>query len=264
MEINKIYNENCIVTMMRMQDNFIDLTITSPPYDNLRNYKGYEFEFESIARELYRTTKNGGVVVWIVGDATINGSETGTSFRQTLYFMECGFNLHDTMIYQKTGTPFPSKKRYNQVFEYMFILSKGKPKTFNPLMKKNITAGDVRNTRKFRNKEGEMMPSFNGKPVNEYGIENNIWKIKNGMYKSSKDELSFKHPAIFPEKLVKEHIYSWSNEGDLIYDCFMGSGTTAKMAHLQNRNWIGSEISKEYVEIANKRLVKYLTQTKLF
>ena len=257
MEINKIYNENCIVTMMRMQDNFIDLTITSTPYDNLRNYKGYEFEFESIARELYRTTKNGGVVVWIVGDATINGSETGTSFRQTLYFMECGFNLHDTMIYQKTGTPFPSKVRYNQTFEYMFVFSKGKPNTFNPIMKKNITAGAVRHSRKFRNKEGEMLPSFNGKPVNEYGIENNIWKIKNGMNKSTKDKIAFNHPAIFPEKLVEKHIISWSNEGDLIYDCFMGSGTTAKLSIIHNRNYIGSEISGEYCEIIKQRLNKF-------
>ena len=261
MKLNKIYNENCLNTMQRMQDNFIDLTITSPPYDNLRTYKGYSFAFEEIAKELYRVTKEGGVVVWVVGDATIKGSETGTSFKQALYFKEIGFRIHDTMIYQKTGTPFPSKVRYNQIFEYMFIFSKGKPKTFNPIMKKNITAGSVRNSRKFRNKEGEMIPSFNGKPVNEYGIENNIWKIKNGMYKSTKDKEAFKHPAIFPEELVLKHILSWTNEKELVYDCFIGSGTTSKISTLNKRNWLGSEISKEYTQLANKRLEPYLTTT---
>jgi len=263
MKLNKIYNENCLDTMKRMQDNFIDLTVTSPPYDNLRDYKGYSFDFESIAKELYRVTKEGGVVVWNVNDATIKGSETGTSFRQALYFIECGFNLHDTMIYQKTGTPFPSKVRYNQTFEYMFILSKGKPKTFNPIMKKNATAGSVRHSRKFRNKKGEMTPSFNGKPVNEFGIQNNIWKIKNGMYKSTKDKIAFKHPAIFPEELVHKHILSWSNENNLIYDCFIGSGTTAKIAILNKRKYIGSEISKEYTKLANERLETYNKQIKL-
>jgi len=264
MEINKTYNENCLDTMKRMQDNFIDLTITSPPYDSLRTYNGYSFDFESIAKELYRVTKEGGVVVWNVNDATIKGSETGTSFRQALYFMDCGFNLHDTMIYQKTGTPFPSTTRYNQTFEYMFVLSKGKPKTFNPIMKKNITAGAVRHSRKFRNKDGEMIPSFNGKQVNEYGIENNIWKIKNGMNKSTKDKEAFKHPAIFPEELVSKHILSWTNKEDTVYDCFIGSGTTAKIAIVNNRQWIGSEISKEYTDLANKRIKPYLNQIKLF
>ena len=262
--INKIHNENCLETMKRMSDCFVDLTITSPPYDDLREYKGFDFQFENIAKELFRITKEGGVVVWNVGDATIDGSETGTSFKQALYFKDIGFRLHDTMIYEKTGTPFPSKVRYNQTFEFMFILSKGKPKTFNPIMKKNITAGDVRNSRKFRNKNGDLISGFNGQQINEFGIENNIWKIKNGMNKSTKDEIAFKHPAIFPEELVKKHIYSWSNEGDLIYDCFMGSGTTAKMAHLQKRNWIGSEISKEYTELANKRIKIFINQTSLF
>lgn len=262
--INKIHNENCLETMKKMSDCFVDLTITSPPYDDLREYKGFDFQFENIAKELFRITKEGGVVVWNVGDATIDGSETGTSFKQALYFKDIGFRLHDTMIYEKTGTPFPSKVRYNQTFEFMFILSKGKPKTFNPIMKKNITAGDVRNSRKFRQKNGDLSKAKKSFGINEYGIENNIWKINNGMNKSTKDEIAFKHPAIFPEELVKKHIYSWSNEGDLIYDCFMGSGTTAKMAHLQKRNWIGSEISKEYTELANKRIKIFINQTSLF
>ena len=131
MEVNKIYQENCLDTMARMPDGFVDLSITSPPYDNLRSYKGFEFPFEDIAKELYRVTKQGGVVVWVVGDATIKGSETGTSFKQALYFKEIGFNLHDTMIYRKSNRPPLNHSRYEQEFEYMFIFSKGKPKCVN-------------------------------------------------------------------------------------------------------------------------------------
>jgi DNA modification methylase len=261
MEINKIYNESCLTTMAKMPDNFLDATITSPPYDNLRTYKdgvGDEWSFEifkPIADELYRTTKEGGVVVWVVGDATIDGGESGSSFRQALYFKEIGFKIYDTMIYQKTGTPFPQKVRYNQIFEYMFVFSKGKPKTFNPILKPNVTAGAVRNSRKFRNKDGELVPGMQGnKPIAEMGIDNNIWVIKNGMYKSTKDLVAFNHPAIFPEELVEKHIKSWTSEGDVVYDPFMGSGTTAKMAMELNRNYIGSEISKEYWDISQERL----------
>jgi DNA modification methylase len=272
---NQLYNEDCLTTMSNMDDNSIDLTLTSPPYDDLRTYNehvggnktefnGYSFPFEQIALELYRVTKKGGVVVWVVGDATNKGSETGTSFRQALFFKECGFDLYDTMIYQKTGTPFPQKTRYNQTFEYMFVFSKGKPNTFNPIMKKNITAGAVRNSRKFRNADGDMIPGFNGKPVNEYGIENNIWLIKNGMNKSTKDLVAFEHPAIFPEELAAKHIITWTKETDLVYDPFMGSGTTAKMSILLGRNWIGSELDTTYSEICRRRLEGAIKQISMF
>lgn len=273
--LNKIFNENCLDTMSRMKDNMIDMVLTSPPYDDLRSYKkhikgndtkfnGYSFDFESIARELWRISKVGGVVVWVVGDATVDGSETGTSFRQALFFKEIGFKLFDTMIYQKTGTPFPSKVRYNQIFEYMFVLSKGKPKTFNPILKENKTAGAVRHSRKFRNKDGEMISSMNGVPINKMGVENNIWIIKNGMYKSTKDLIAFDHPAIFPEELSYKHIVSWSNEGDIVYDPFMGSGTTAKVCLVNNRFYIGSEIVKEFCDITEKRLKPYMVSNLFF
>ena len=256
MKLNKIYNENCLETMARMQDGFIDLTVTSPPYDNLRKYNGYSFDFESIAKELYRVTKDGGVVVWIVGDATIKGSETGTSFKQALFFKECGFKLHDTMIWNKGGFTAVGalKTRYAQVFEYMFVFVKGKLKTFNPLkdrLTKNQTGTFLKNKRLSDGTMGEV-----GKYVqrNKYGQRFNIWKLAN-------TDRS-KHPAIFPEQLAKDHIISWSNEKDLIYDCFMGSGTTAKMAILNNRNYIGSEMSIEYCDIAEQRIKE--TQIKLF
>ncbi len=251
-EINKVYCENCLDTMSRMPDNFIDLTVTSPPYDNLRTYKGYVFDFESIAKELYRVTKHGGVVVWVVGDATINGSETGTSFKQALYFKDvCGFNLHDTMIYIKNQLAFPDSTRYYNAFEYMFIFVKGKIKTFNPIKdRKNISSGrDVSGCE--RKKDGSLNKKRYGAGniIKDFGIRWNYWPF----YNLSRG-LNTKHPAVFPERLANDHIISWSNAGDLVYDPFMGSGTTAKMAIVNNRNYIGSEISQEYCGIINKRL----------
>jgi site-specific DNA-methyltransferase (adenine-specific) len=253
--------------MSRMPDFFIDLTITSPPYDNLRDYKGYNFSFKEIAKELFRVTKNGGVIVWVVGDSVINGSESGNSFRQALFFMECGFRLHDTMIYSKTPSYPAAKgdKRYSQSFEYMFILSKGEPMHVNLLKdRKNKWGGSQSwgNTSE-RKKDGtiKIREKIN---VQDFGYRFNNWEYSTGKGNSSNDEIAFKHPAIFPEKLAEDHILSWSNEGDLIYDCFGGSGTVAKMAHKWKRNWILSEISAEYVEIAKKRINPYLKQTFLF
>lgn len=246
MKVNTIYNEDCLETMAKMQDGFIDLTATSPPYDNLRTYNGYSFEFESIAKELYRITKDGGVVVWVVGDATINGSESGTSFKQALYFMECGFNLHDTMIWNKPNAmPNISNKRYTPSFEYMFVLSKGIPKVCNRITENCKYAGKTIQTHT-TNKES-IMSHKNRKETKKTKPLKNVWDIK--VFGTN-----YGHPAVFPEKLANDHISSWSNENDIVYDCFMGSGTTAKMAILNNRNYIGSEMSKEYCEIAKKRI----------
>jgi DNA modification methylase len=270
MELNKIYNENCLDTMKRMPDCFIDLTVTSPPYDNLRQYKGFSFPFEDIAKELFRVTKDGGVVVWVVGDATKDGCESLTSFKQAIYFVEnCGFKLHDTMIYSSRKPPL-THNRYEQEFEYMFVFSKGRPNTFNPIKIKTNFAGDVKkfNHGKITDAKKEKGDAVRWRDekltVNETRIKGNIWDYATGMNGSSKDELAFLHPAIFPEKLAEDHIVSWSNENDIVYDCFGGSGTTAKMAHKWKRNWILSEISKEYCDIAEKRLKQYLTQTTLF
>ncbi len=260
MKTNYLYNENCLDTMARMEDNFIDLTVTSPPYDNLRKYKGYSFDFESIAKELYRVTKDGGVVVWVVGDATIKGSETGTSFKQALYFKECGFNLHDTMIYNKQAA-FPPKNRYYQDFEYMFVFSKGKPKTFTPLMQKKSFETLKRQDEKKRNNHHNKDKRKDGrksshKLTTDFRIKTNIWRYTVG-WATNKGSVAFKHPAIFPEQLANDHIISWSNESDLIYDPFMGSGTTAKMSIINKRNWIGSEMSSEYCDIVHERLKQF-------
>ena len=257
MEINKVYQGDSAVLLKEIPNNFIDLTVTSPPYDNLRDYKGYSFDFETIAKELYRVTKDGGVVVWVVGDATINGSESGSSFKQALFFMECGFNLHDTMIYQKQPR-FPDHTRYNNGFEYMFVLSKKEPQTFNPICDvRNTTAGTTRQGSKERNKDGSMREcsaSKVGRTIKEYGKRNNIWKYATGYGQSTKESIAFEHPAIFPEALAKDHILSWSNKGDLVFDPFAGSGTTLKMAQLMGRNYLGFEIAEEYIPLINKRL----------
>ena len=249
---------DCIELMKNIPDGSIDLTVTSPPYDNLRDYKGYTFNFEGIAKEIYRVLKDGGVCVWVVGDATIKGSETGTSFKQALYFKDIGFNLHDTMIWNKGSFTAVGalKTRYAQTFEYMFILSKGKPKTFNPIKdRKNIVTGKMGGNIRLANGSMRKM-STDGNLRQEYGQRFAIWnQPPMGGNKTG-------HPAPFPEQLANDHILSWSNEGDIILDPMAGSGTTLKMAKKNNRNYVGIEISPEYIDIINKRL-NTLKQDKL-
>ena len=255
LELNKTYNMNCIEGMKLLEDNCIDLTVTSPPYDDLRSYKGCEWNFDifkQIANELYRVTKEGGVVVWIVGDKTIKGSESGTSFKQALYFKDIGFNLHDTMIYEKNSSSFPASRnsnRYTQIFEYMFILSKGKLKTHNLICdKENKWAGFTNWGKNTQYTKDGIIETKKIKPVPKYSPRTNIWKYVVGF----NDKTG--HPAVFPEKLAEDNIKSWSNEGDLVMDIFSGSGTTHKMCLLNNRQYIGFELAQEYIDMENKRL----------
>ena len=259
MEQEKIYNENCLETMGKMPNSYVDFVITSPPYDDIRNYNGYKFEFEKIAKELYRVIKEGGVVVWVVADGTIDGSETGTSFKQALYFKEIGFRLHDTMIYYKNNPMPQTGNRYHQHFEYMFAFSKGSPKTFNPMIEQTKYHGlaNMKNRGQNGSLDYEKVERTKEKKVG------NVFFYSIGGGISTKDKIAFQHPAIFPEKLVADQINTWTNENDLVYDPFMGSGTTAKIAQLLGRDWIGSEISKEYVEVAEERLKMYSTENLL-
>ena len=235
----------------------IDLTVTSPPYDNLRKYNGYNFDVANIIEGLFKVTKQGGVVVWVVGDATIDGSETGSAFRQALNFIQCGFRLHDTMIYQKINYIPLTHNRYEQAFEYMFVFSKGKPKTFNPIREKTFGAGSKYNLKRkgycSTIKEGAQRRRDENIVTNETKIKSNIFQ-----YTLGADRVG--HPAPFPEQLSADQIFSWSNEGDIVYDCFGGSGTTIKMVHILKRKWIMSEISKEYCDIAFKRIQPFLQQ----
>lgn len=252
--LNKIITGNCIEVMNDFEPNSIDLTITSPPYDNLRSYNGFIFPFEDIAKELYRVTKIGGVVVWVIGDATVNGNETGTSFKQALFFQSIGFNLHDTMIFQKTN-PVPQiyRKRYTNIFEYMFVFSKGLVKTHNPIKIDCLHAGLELNGTTYKNysKNNQKREKL-AKPVKNQKLKGNIWEYVVG--KKKEDQESKEHPAPFPCALARDHIISWSNPGDIILDPMCGSGTTCKVAKEQERNFIGIDISEEYCNIANKRI----------
>jgi site-specific DNA-methyltransferase (adenine-specific) len=253
-ELNKIYNMDCVEGMRMLPDECIDLTVTSPPYDNLRTYNGFEWNFEETAKNLYRVTKQGGVVVWVVGDATVKGSETGTSFKQALFFKECGFNLHDTMIwYKPDGFNFGSNYAYKQSFEYMFVFSKGKPKTINKIkdVPSKLAGKTIPSVRKHA--DGKIDRDSRVYIQEEFKYRPNVWAI-------NRPKKNNGHPAVFPEQLANDHIISWSNEGDLVFDPFAGSGTTPKMAVLNNRKYMGFEISKEYFDITNNRIDEAKTQ----
>ena len=241
---------NCVDVMRNWPEGIIDLTVTSPPYDKLRDYKGYEFPFEEIADELYRVTAKGGVLVWVVGDR-INGGRSLTSFRQAIYFQEIGFSAHDVMIYQKKNTPFMRSNAYTNAYEMMFVLSKGKPKTFNALKVPTQRHGMEMLT------HNKLPDGINKKKLGELKKEKtrtNIWAYAVGLGGTTRDRIAFQHPAVFPEKLAKDHIESWSNPGDLVLDPMCGSGTTGKMALSNDREFIGIDISAEYIEIARERL----------
>jgi len=249
----KLLHGDCLGVLKDIESLSVDLTVTSPPYDSLRSYESLPFEkFQLIAKELYRVTKLGGVVVWVVGDATVKGSETGTAFKQALFFKQCGFNLHDTMIYHAEKPPL-THNRYEQKFEYMFVLSKGRPKTFNGLRERSKYAGQTKGMT-FRHDGMNLQPAHKKAPVAETKLRGNVWTYKVGKHHSTKDTIAFKHPAIFPEKLASDHIESWSNPGDTVLDIFMGSGTTGKEALKLNRRFIGIELDANYFSIAERRI----------
>jgi site-specific DNA-methyltransferase (adenine-specific) len=247
-----LFNGDCLEVMADAPDASVDLTVTSPPYDNLRTYNDSlndwnPAKWQAIIKELYRLTKPGGVVVWVVGDATVKGSETGTSFRQVLHAMECGFRLHDTMIWNKGKFSSPCFNRYHNCFEYMFVFSKGQPNTFNGLMDRvNKAPGRVGGASR-RAPDGSMKKQPQ-KVSGEYGKRFNIWDICPDQSQSAN------HPAAFPESLAADHIASWSNAGDVVLDPFLGSGTTGKMARILGRQFIGIERDEKYFDIAVSRI----------
>jgi DNA modification methylase len=255
--INTVICGRAEAVLKDIPEGYIDLTVTSPPYDNLRKYQGYVFDFETIARELYRVTKPGGVLVWVVGDSTKDGSESTTSAEQKIFFRNIGFSIHDTMIWMKGTAPFQHKNRYINGFEYMFVLSKGNPTTFNLIKdRKNKWAGTkIHGTERQTNGKTKPLSEVQkSKNVKEFGARLNIWEIQ--PCKTNKSG----HPAPFPEQLAEDHILSWSNPGDVVLDPMAGSGTTLKMAKLNGRNYIGIELSEMYVnEIIIPRLASEAT-----
>jgi len=251
---NSIICGDCLEVIKEWDDNCVDLILTSPPYGDLRIYRGYHFYFDDMANSFFRVLKDGGVLVWVVGDQTENGSESGNSFRQALHFKQLGLNLHDTMIYAKRGFANPSNTRYHQVFEYMFVFSKGTPKTFNPI-KDRLNIEKKRGGDATRQRDGSVLKGEKGGlALENFGQRYNIWEYKIGGGNVSTDRISHQHPAIFPEQLALDHIKSWSNENDLILDPMVGSGTTCVAAKMLGRKYIGIDISEKYCEIARQRL----------
>jgi len=252
----KLIRGDCLEVMKKIPDGFVDLTVTSPPYDNLRSYNGNneqwsESVWKGIIRGLYRVTAIGGVVVWVVNDATIKGSETGTSFKQALYFKECGFNLHDTMIYRPKVYQPLTHNRYEQEFQYMFCFSKGKPKTFNPIKIPCKYGGQEHwgKSSTYKDSSGKLTASKNNK-IKSHKIKGNIFEYNVGSTQTGK----IKHPAMFPLDLAKDQIISWSNENDIILDCFLGSGTTGVACMNTNRRFVGIELDETYFKIAKERI----------
>jgi len=246
---------DCLEKMKEIESGSIDMVLTSPPYDNLRDY-GKDFTgwgdhiWKPCLDQIYRTLKNGGVCVWIVADATIKGSETGTSFKQALYAKEIGFNLHDTMIYQKNSYMPLTHNRYEQAFEYMFVFSKGRPVTWNAIKVPCKTAGSKRTRKGSKAKE----LTYSERKRDEITTVKSDKQASNIFtYDVGKNEKS-KHNAPFPLQLAIDHIISWSNEGDVILDPFMGSGTTGFACKNLNRSFIGIEMDDEYFEIAKERI----------
>lgn len=249
-KLTGLYVADCVEFMAAMPHNCVDLVVTSPPYDDLRNYKGYKFDFPAVAQGLFKVLKQGGIVVWVVGDR-INGGKSLTSFRQGLFFQELGFNIHDVMIYQKKNTPFMRANAYTNCYEFMFVLSKGKVKTFNPLKDKTVRNGLEMVV---HNKRADGINNKVLKELKKEKTKTNIWQYAVGLGGTTSDKIAFQHPAVFPEKLAHDHILSWSNKGDLVFDPMCGSGTTCKMASLTGRNYLGVDISPEYIEVAKTRL----------
>lgn len=271
---------DCAVLLKSLPCDMVNLTVTSPPYDGLRTYdplvksrdRGdvprnkkdvFEFDFETIAQELYRVTKPGGVVVWVVGDATVDGSETCSSFRQALFFHDvCGFNLHDTMIFRAEKPPL-NHNRYEQKFEYMFVFSKGRPSVWNAITELCNPANRRTRNRTRRQGGSQELKTLHAPSVNRATkTKGNIWYYAIGG--GSEDKEAHQHPAIFPEALAAEHIQSWSNIGDLVFDPFSGSGTTAKMAAAGQRRFLGIEISETYAELSRQRVTSEESQPRMF
>ena len=254
MTLDQIICGDNVTVLSTLPSECIDLVVTSPPYDDLRTYGGHSWDFEALAAQLVRVLKPGGVIVWVVADATVDGSETLTSMRQAIHYKDvCGLRVHDTMIYRKANKPPLNHPRYEQEWEYAFVFAKGKPRAVNLIHETCILAGKInRGTARNGGSDALVEKHGYGKPYKETKPRGNVWSYAVGTEQDSNG----KHPAIFPEALAKDHVASWSNPGDVVLDPFAGSGTTLKAAKEMNRHWLGIEINPAYVEICHKRLAQ--------
>jgi site-specific DNA-methyltransferase (adenine-specific) len=255
---NEIFTGDNVAVLQTWPDDCIDLVVTSPPYDNLRTYGGHSWNFEGVARELTRVLKPGGVIVWVVADATVNGSETLTSMRQAIHFKDvCGLRVHDTMIYQ-TNKPPLTHNRYEQNWEYMFIMAKGAPSRWNGIRVPSEYAGQKRCAT--MRQDGDQLSNRSAKGyVQETKLKGNVWYLPRSSNSDGADRVG--HPATFPLALARDHILSWSNEGDVVLDPFAGSGTTCVAAKELGRRYVGIEVNPAYVEICERRLSSALANS---
>jgi DNA modification methylase len=255
----QILGGDCVEEMRKLESGSVQLAVTSPPYDKLRTYGGHPWDFEATARELYRVLCDGGVCCWNVGDSVVNGSETLTSFRQALYFVDqVGFRMHDTMFYEKSNPSNPSdaQGRYNQVIEYVFVFSNGKPRCFNPIKDKpNVSFGEMRFGKKARrDTNGEVSDTYfsDRKPAAEFGLRGNCWR---GNTRGQEEPCCGKdHPAMMPRWLAHDLILSWSNAGDTVLDPMAGSGTTGAEAMQLARNVILIEAEASYIPVIRRTM----------
>ncbi|MCY3787825.1 MAG: site-specific DNA-methyltransferase [Gemmatimonadetes bacterium] len=245
-----IHTAECATFMEKMEEKSVNLVVTSPPYDDLRDYKGFTFDCEAVATGLYRVVKDGGVVVWVVGDR-INGGRTLTSFEHAFAFRKAGFTVYDVMIFKKRNTPFMRKRAYINCYEFMFVFSKGTPTTFNPLRSPSVRSGPAQ-VPYLKGADGINRKKIGS--LSEHKVRTNIWSYAVGKNGTTSDMYAFKHPAMFPENLARDHILSWSNRGDLVFDPMCGAGTTCKMAKATGRRWLGVDVSREYTSIAERRV----------
>ncbi len=258
--MNKFITGDAAQYLKSVGAEFVDLTVTSPPYDNLRDYNGYKFDAKSMLLSILKATKPGGVCVWIVGER-INGGRSLSSFEHALIGRDVGWTVHDVMIYQKKNTPFMRSNAYTNCYELMLVFSKGKPKTFNRLTEPTKRNGWETAV------YGKGTDGDNSKrravELKKQKTRINIWQYAVGLGGTTSDKVAFQHPAVFPENLARDHILSWSNPGDLVLDPMCGSGTTCKMAQATRRNWIGIDISEEYIRIAKRRLASVALELEL-
>jgi DNA modification methylase len=255
--MNSIIHGDCVKVLAYLPPECIDLCVTSPPYDGLRAYRGYEFEVEKVAEQLYRALKPGGTVVWIVADQTIKGSKSGSCYKHALAFQDCGFRLHDEMVYEKIGIRYPDSVRYYPCFEKMFVFAKGRPKTVNQIRdRENVTAGQLQSWTK-RERNGTLIKCAKRKTTAPFGVRRNIWAYNTTPHHIAPDDLWRSHPAVFPLQLAEDHIISWTRPNDVVLDPMCGSGQTMLAALINNRQYLGIDCSEEYCRLARERLNLY-------
>lgn len=249
--VEGIHEGECSKVMSGWPADCIDMVLTSPPYADLLNYRGFKFDLAAIARQLFRVLKDGGVMVWVIGDKTVDYSRQMIPYTHAFGLRDAGFCIYDVMIYSKPAGRYMNRYRYPNVYEHMIVASKGKPKTFNPIMVKTKKPGDSRNTT-ILHRDADNNRTLGYRTTAEERPHDNIWKYSPGF--GAVDRYAFEHPAVFPEKLARDQIISWSNPNDIVLDPMCGSGTTLKMARVYGRRYAGIDVAPEYLEIVRRRL----------